>query len=92
MERRGLCRRPSPGTTASDAAFRRVWRDISPLSFERLPDGEVDALAQRCSYSLETRRRILPTLRRYDVRDRLGEIEAPVLVVVGRHAWITPVR
>lgn len=80
------------GSLPTDAAFQRAWRDIFPLYFHGLPDAEVDMLAQRCSYSLETRLRILPTLQRYDLRERLSEIDAPVLVVVGRHDWITSVR
>jgi proline iminopeptidase len=29
---------------------------------------------------------------RYDIRDRLGEIETPTLILAGRHDWITPIR
>jgi proline iminopeptidase len=85
-------RRLWDGSLADDAAFARAWRDIFPLYFHRLPPAEIDALARQCSYSLATRRRILPTLQSYDLRDRLGEIEAPALVIVGRHDWITSVR
>ncbi len=80
------------GSLESDAAFERAWRDILPLYFHRLSPANVDALARRCSYTLETRRRILPTLQQYDLRDRLYEIDAPVLVITGRHDWITSVR
>ncbi len=80
------------GSLESDAAFERAWRDILPLYFHRLLPSEVDALARRCSYTLETRRRILPTLKQYDLRHRLCEIDAPVLVITGRHDWITSVR
>lgn len=96
-ERRGTAamlaalRRLWDGSLTSDAEFRRAWREILPLYFHRLPRAEIDALADRTSYTLETRRRILPTLQRYDVRDRLGEIGVPALVVVGRHDWITSV-
>lgn len=31
-------------------------------------------------------------LSRYDIRDRLHEIDVPVFVYVGRYDWITPVR
>jgi proline iminopeptidase len=29
---------------------------------------------------------------KYDIRDRLGEIEVPVLILAGRQDWITPLR
>ena len=58
----------------------------------RLPLAEIDALAGRCSYKLETRRRILPTLQHYDLRQRLSEVEVPVLMITGRHDWSTSVR
>lgn len=80
------------GSLADDAAFERAWRDIFPLYFHRLPPAEIDALAQRCSYTLDTRRRILPTLQHYDLREQLSKIDAPVLVIAGRHDWITSVR
>lgn len=80
------------GSLSSDAAFAWAWKDILPLYFHQLPSAEVDALARRCSYTLETRRRILPTLQGYDLRDRLTEIDAPVLVITGRHDWITSLR
>ena len=85
-------RRLWDGSLEDDAACARAWRDIFPLYFHRLPADQVDALARRCSYSLETRRRILPTLQQYDLRERLGEIDAPALVIVGRYDWITSVR
>ncbi len=80
------------GSLTSDAEFQRAWQDILPLYFHQLPKTEIDALAHRCSYTLETRQRILPTLQHYDLRARLSEIAVPALVVVGRHDWITSVR
>ncbi len=80
------------GTLENDAAFERAWRKVFPLYFHRLPLAEVDALARRSRYRLDTRRRILPTLQHYDLRDRLSEIAVPVLMITGRHDWITSVR
>ncbi len=80
------------GSLENDAAFERAWRDIFPLYFHRLPLAEVDALARRSRYRLDTRRRILPTLQHYDLRERLSEIAVSVLMITGRHDWITSVR
>ena len=73
------------------AAFHRAWREVQPLYFHRLPVAEAQRLADRATYTLETRRQIIPTLRDYDVRGRLREINIPALVLVGRHDWITSV-
>ncbi|MDQ3514739.1 MAG: alpha/beta hydrolase, partial [Chloroflexota bacterium] len=80
------------GSLENDAAFERAWRKVFPLYFHRLPLAEVDALARRSRYRLDTRRRILPTLQHYDLRERLSEIAVPVLMITGRHDWITSVR
>ncbi len=80
------------GSLESDAAFERAWRKVFPLYFHRLPLADIDALARRSRYRLDTRRRILPTLQRYDLRERLPEITVPVLMITGRHDWITSVR
>jgi len=76
---------------ADDEDFHAAWREILPLYFHRLEPAEVERLADRGAYRLETRRQILPTLREYDLNGRLAEIEAPTLVIVGRHDWITAV-
>lgn len=76
---------------ADNDAFQTAWRAIVPLYFHRLGGGEITNLADRSSYSLATRRRILPALRHYDLRHRLREIDAPALVVAGRYDWITAV-
>ena len=75
----------------SDADFRRDWTTILPLYFHSAPLDEIRRLADATTYRLATRKAVLPTFREYDVRERLGEISAPALVVVGRHDWITSV-
>ena len=77
------------GRLVNDVEFHLTWRELLPLYFHRLPLDEVRQLADRSSYSLMTRKQILPTLRAYDVRARLNEIRCPVLIVVGKHDWIT---
>ena len=79
------------GSLSTDREFHDDWRTILPLYFHRLPLDAVRRLADRGSYNLDTRKRILPTFRGYDVRARLAEIEAPALVLAGRHDWITAV-
>lgn len=79
------------GSIEDDDGFRSAWAQILPLYFHRLSHREIQALADRSTYTLDTRKRILPTLSDYDVRDRLGEFDAPFLVMVGRHDWITSV-
>jgi proline iminopeptidase len=78
-------------TLGSDADFRRDWTTILPLYFHSAPLEEIRRLAGATTYRLATRKAVLPTFRDYDVRERLGEISAPALVVVGRHDWITSV-
>ena len=76
---------------SSDADFRRDWTTILPLYFHSAPLEEIRRLAGATTYRLATRKAVLPTFREYDVRERLAEISAPALVVVGRHDWITSV-
>lgn len=80
------------GSVTSDESFHTSWRQIFPLYFHTLPQEKVHQLADRLTYSIDTRKAILPTLRGYDIRARLGEIRAPALVAVGEHDWITPMR
>lgn len=80
------------GSLKTDEDFHVAWREILPLYFHRLPVDEVRRIADNNSYCLETRKQILPTLQGYDVRATLGTIQAPALVLAGRHDWITSVN
>lgn len=75
----------------SDAEFERDWTTILPLYFHAAPADQVQRIAAATTYRLATRKAVLPTFRNYDVRDRLGDISAPALVIVGQHDWITSV-
>lgn len=79
------------GGLGNDVEFHAAWRTVLPLYFHRLSGDAVARLADRSTYTLATRRRVLPTLHDYDLRARLREIAAPALVVAGRHDWITAV-
>ena len=74
----------------SDDEFRANWRTLFPLYFAHATPERIDAYASRTSYNLETRRKILPTLVGYNLRNRLSELSMPALVVAGAHDWITP--
>lgn len=77
------------GNLTSDTDFCRAWREILPLYFYNFPVDEIRQLANRSTYNINSRRKILPTLYSYDLRTQLGEIQAPSLVLVGEHDWIT---
>lgn len=79
------------GSLQTDREFHRDWREILPLYFHRLPIERIREMADGSTYRLDTRKAILPTLRDYDVRQALGTIHVPTLVIVGRHDWITSV-
>jgi len=75
---------------ASDADFRENWSVLFPLYFARASREQIEEFAGRTSYTLATRRAILPTFGGYDLRSRLDELQMPALVIVGAHDWITP--
>lgn len=75
----------------TDSDFHRDWREVLPLYFHRRSLKHVSQIANAATYRLDTRKAILPTLRNYDVRQKLGNIQHPTLVIAGRHDWITSV-
>lgn len=77
------------GSLSTDDEFRSAWTELLPLYFHQLGAAEIKRLAGQATYRLETRKRILPTLADYDVRERLQDISTPALVIVGQHDWIT---
>lgn len=72
------------------ATFSRLWRTVQPLYFHRPTPGRVELVSAPLRFDVEARRRILRAYDRYDLRPKLARINAPTLVVVGRHDWITP--
>lgn len=79
------------GSLESDEDFHADWCEVLPLYFHHLSQEEIERIADHSSYQLETRKQVLPSLRDYDLRHELSTIEAPSLVMVGRHDWITSV-
>lgn len=79
------------GPIADDAALGDVWRTILPLYFHRYDPDAARDMDERTSYSAAAfNRAFFACLPRYDVTDRLSEIDAPTLVLAGRHDWIAP--
>lgn len=80
------------GRVANNEEFRESFAAIQPLYRTTSdPDRDEERL-NAIVFRYETHNfafsRNIPT---YDLRDRLGEITVPTLVMVGRHDWITPV-
>lgn len=80
------------GRVADDDELRASYAAIQPLYRTTVdPDRDAERLAgivfryQTHNYAFS---RNIP---QYDLRDRLGKIHVPTLVIVGRHDWITPV-
>lgn len=84
--------RIATGTFTSNAEFERYWRAILPLyEFDYLPE-TAEKVASSTIYHYQTHNYAFATnMGSYDLKPRLGEIACPVLVVVGRHDWRTPV-
>lgn len=87
------------GTMIDDADMEACLIEIAPLyagpnAAPPLPDG-APALGNNRDlifHAATHNAAFSQNLGRYDIRPRLGEIRVPVLVAVGRHDWITPVR
>ncbi len=73
---------------ASDAEADRVFHDEAPLMFADWTHHPVD-LAGVHAYA-EPLHGSVVTRGPWDLRDRLSQIHAPTLVVVGAKDWITP--
>lgn len=81
------------GRVRSDDDFRESFAMIQPLyTVERDPAREAERLA-RIPFRFETHNWAFSRNQpEYDLTARLGEIQVPVLVTVGRHDWITPLE
>ena len=76
------------GSLRTDADFREAWETLFPLYFHdprQCPRG-----LPELTFRLQARKRVLPMLAGYDVRQALRAITAPALVLAGRSDWITP--
>jgi proline iminopeptidase len=83
---------PVFGGDFSEAAMTDFMRLVAP-AYVHDPDKVASVLEVwgRSSFNTEVAAHYFRNLAGlYDVRDRLGEIQVPTLVVVGEHDWLTP--
>lgn len=80
------------GRVEGDEELRRYWATLAPLYDANTTPEKVAQRIASATFRYQTHNwafsRNLPD---YDLTGRLHEIRCPVLVVVGRHDWITPV-
>ena len=78
-------------TPADDEMVAREWPWLQRLYLKRYDQGLVERLWGHTIYSAAALNHSLGVMApTYDVRGRLGEIEAPTLIVTGKWDWITP--
>ena len=79
------------GPLPSDEAWAKGFRRISPIYFHDYDPAEHDAVLEHVRFDADAvNRSTFECLPSYDVRARLGEIEAPTLVISGADDWIMP--
>ena len=77
----------------SDEGFLQLLTDAAPLYFREFPPFEDDfteAAKDIIPNAEAFRHSFLKLLSHFDLRDKLASIEVPVLILSGRHDWITP--
>ena len=80
------------GEAYDDEDFRRTFGAIAPLYDVNHDPARAAARIAQGVFRAETHDYAFKhNLAAYDLRDRLHEVQAPTLVTVGRHDWITPV-
>ncbi|WP_342363896.1 alpha/beta hydrolase [Terrarubrum flagellatum] len=80
------------GEVRDNKEFYEYWRKVLRIYDANYDAAKVEARAAATPYRYETHNYAFSTnLPAYDVKDRLGVIKCPTLVVVGRHDPVTPV-
>lgn len=89
--------RLATGTCINEADYMQAFTSIAPLyaAPDEVKDkAEVDVgkfLVEATKFIFETNSAAMgDCVSRYDVRDRLHELQIPAFVFCGRHDWITP--
>lgn len=73
--------------------YREVWTAIAPLYDVNYDPQRTTERASSTRFNHESNNYAFAVnLKGWDIRDRLPEIQVPVLITVGRHDWITPVE
>jgi proline iminopeptidase len=74
-----------------DASFQQLWATILPLYFNTYDPTVGAKMDEATMYSAGAFNQGMGVcLPAFNVQSRLGEITVPVLVMTGRHDWITP--
>ena len=81
------------GHVTSNDDYQALFRAIYPLYSTKFDPAQLDASMAGRYWHYQTHNKVYGIERHgFDVRDRLGEITTPTLVLAGRHDWITPPR
>jgi len=78
------------GRVSTDEQLGPWWRTMNPLYYHAWDDKYASGMERgkpNASLMSHMWKDVMPS---FDVRDRLGDISAPTLVMGGRHDWVTP--
>jgi proline iminopeptidase len=79
------------GLLTTQEEFAEMWQTIMPLYFHDYDAAQGQEIVARVLGNPATSATMFRIdMPFYDVEDRLGTIEAPTLIMVGRHDWVTP--
>ena len=80
------------GRVDSDEQLKEYWATIAPLYDANTTPEKIAQRIASARFRYETHNYAFSqNIPNYDLTGRLHEIRCPVLIVVGRHDWITPV-
>jgi proline iminopeptidase len=78
----------------TDAEFQQILTDLAPLycyNYKQFANKLSEATKDIVPKAQAFRHSFRSLMPQYDVRDQLQKITVPVLIICGRHDWITPV-
>jgi len=81
------------GRMKDDDDLKEHFAKILPLYSTKHDPDKVKALLARKRFRARTHNAFFrDAFPKYDIRDRLHEIEVPTLILAGKHDWITPLK